>query len=144
LVDSSGKIIGMDTAASANGRFSQAATVGFAIPIARATSVAQQIESGKSSSTVQIGTPGFMGVEVQDTNGGAGIAGVVPRSPAANAGLGVGDVITSVDGNSVGSAQDLTGVMRTKRPGDRVSLTWTDTSGQSHTGNLTLTSGPAD
>lgn len=144
LVDSAGKIIGIDTAASASSRFAQVPTVGFAIPIAHALDVAQQIVSGKSSSTVQIGTPGFLGVEVQDDNGGAVIAAVVPRSPATSAGLAQGDVITSVDGTAVSSAADLTTVLRTRHPGDKVTIGWTDANGQNHTATATLTSGPAD
>jgi S1-C subfamily serine protease len=143
LVDTSGQVIGMDTAASASGRFTQQPTVGFAIPISRAISVAQQIESGHGSATVQIGLPGFMGVEVQNANGGAVIAGVVSGSPAANAGIAAGDTITAIDGTSIGSAQDLTTILHTKHPGDKVSVTWTDGNGKSHTATVKLTTGPA-
>jgi len=39
-----------------------AGTVGFAIPIDSALAIARQIAAGRASSTVYIGTPGFLGV----------------------------------------------------------------------------------
>ena len=65
LVSSSGKVIGMDTAASSGSFGNQSgSTVGFAIPINRALSIAHQIINGQSSSTVKIGPSGFIGVLV--------------------------------------------------------------------------------
>ena len=58
-----GKVIGMDTAAS-TGNLSNTQTVGFAIPINRALSIADQIIAGKGSSQVQIGATGFVGILV--------------------------------------------------------------------------------
>jgi S1-C subfamily serine protease len=60
----SGQVIGMDTAASSNTVGFAQQDVGFAIPINRAMSVAQDIISGKSSSVVRVGTTGFLGVIV--------------------------------------------------------------------------------
>jgi S1-C subfamily serine protease len=66
LASTSGKVIGMDTAAS-TGSFGSGTgqqDVGFAIPINKALAIAHQIISGKPSSTVQIGSTGFIGVLV--------------------------------------------------------------------------------
>jgi S1-C subfamily serine protease len=65
LASVDGQVIGMDTAASTNtyGLGSQQ-DVGFAIPINRAVSIADQIISGKSSSVVRVGSVGFLGVVV--------------------------------------------------------------------------------
>ncbi len=71
------------------------------------------------------------------------IAGTVPGSPAANAGLTAGDVITSVDGQSVATAQDIAHVLVKQHPGNSISVTWVDQDGQSQTTNVTLASGPA-
>jgi S1-C subfamily serine protease len=60
----SGQVIGMDTAASSNTVGFAQEDVGFAIPINRAMSVAQDIISGKSSSVVRVGSTGFLGVIV--------------------------------------------------------------------------------
>jgi S1-C subfamily serine protease len=149
LANLSGEVIGMDTAASANNRFESAADIGFAIPIAKALSVARQIESGKGGGGIVIGLPGFLGVEVQNTGQsgttapGAVVAGIVPGSPAQSVGIRDGDVITAVNGTAVTSAEGLTSTMRAHHPGDRVQLRWTDGSGRSHTATVTLTTGPA-
>ena len=163
----------MNTAASSGGPFQSSATDGFAIPINHALSIAHQIESGQASSTVHIGARGFLGVQVQSggtssqsggnaggfggfgdfggfgspsTSDGSGavVSGVVSGSPAANAGLQAGDQITSVNGQTVDSPQTLTTLLQNHRPGDKVTIGWTDQSGQSHAATVTLTTGPAD
>ncbi|HMK62443.1 MAG TPA: PDZ domain-containing protein, partial [Acidimicrobiales bacterium] len=67
---------------------------------------------------------------------------VVAGEPAANAGLTIGDVITSLGGHTVTSADDLTNVMTTEKPGATVSVVFVDTSGQSQSAQITLASGP--
>jgi len=144
------------------------ATQAFSIPISEAETVAAQIEAGTSSGTVHIGATGFLGVEVSsastgagsDGNGGFGgyggygdgsgtatsgaaIAGALSGSPAAEAGLTAGDVITSIDGQSVTSASQMQSILGAYHPGDTVSIGWTDSFGQSQTASVTLASGPA-
>jgi S1-C subfamily serine protease len=140
----------MDTAAStSSGRFGYAAgTTGFAIPIAKATGIAEQIESGTATNTIHIGYPAFLGVQlagsVTSQTGGAAISDVVSGSAAAKAGLGAGDTITAVDGSAVSSPAALSTIMKSHRPGDQVKLSYTDASGQSRTVTVTLGQGPAD
>lgn len=69
LANAAGKVIGMDTAASSSGsESSSGSTMGYAIPINTALSIARQIAAGQSSSTIQIGLPGFLGVLVPQSN----------------------------------------------------------------------------
>src|SRR5215831_4870672 len=75
---------------------------------------------------------------------GVTIAGVVSGSAAAQAGLTAGDQITSVAGHAVTSSSDIQSALASHHPGDKISLSWTDQSGQSHTVTVTLTAGPAD
>lgn len=114
-------------------------------------SIAKEIESSTNSSTVHIGATAFLGVEVDSTsayNGsqsgasGAAIVGVVSGSPAANAGLSMGDTVTSVAGHTVSSSTDLRNVLEEFHPGQKVSVTWEDSSGGSHTASVVLASGP--
>jgi S1-C subfamily serine protease len=70
LASTSGQVIGMDTAASTSTVGTGQANVGFAIPINRAMTVARQIISGQASSTVKIGSVGFLGVLVTSGPGG--------------------------------------------------------------------------
>jgi S1-C subfamily serine protease len=137
----SGTIIGMDTAASTGGN-----VTGYAIPISSALSIADQITGGVDSATIHQGYPAFLGVSVNPRGGsnGAAIAGVTSGGPAEQAGLAAGDVVTAVGGTAVGSADDLTGALAGYEPGDTVSVSWTDTTGTTHTAQITLASGPAD
>ncbi len=156
LVDVTGRVIGLDTAASVATRFRPASNAGFAIPIDAALSVVDQIRSGKGTATVQIGQPAFLGVQVQFVGGspgsggyveptgtGARIVGIVPDGPADAAGLAVGDVIVSIDGKAVDTPTALTALLHAHRPGDRASVTWVDDAGREHTANVRLGTGPA-
>jgi len=167
LLNTAGDVVGMNTAASSNisttafgTQSQQPATQAFAIPITEATSIASQIEAGQASSTVHIGATAFLGVEVSpessaggfggfgngdgsSASGGATVAGVVNGSAAAQAGLAEGDVITSVAGHTIASSTDVSSALAAHHPGDKISLSWTDQSGQSQTATVTLGSGPA-
>ena len=69
LANAAGKVIGMDTAASSSGsESSSSSTMGYAVPINTALSIARQIAAGHSSSTIQIGLPGFLGVLVPQSD----------------------------------------------------------------------------
>ncbi|MBF6554597.1 MAG: trypsin-like peptidase domain-containing protein [Acidimicrobiales bacterium] len=159
LVNTAGQVIGMDTAASTGSGYQVSASQAYAIPISTALSIAKQIEAGKASSTVHIGPTGFLGVSVSAAGSGAGgngpfgsgsgnatsgavVAGTLSGSPAQQAGLAQGDVITALNGSAVNSATDLSNLLQSQHPGDTVQLQWTDASGQSHTASLKLTSGP--
>lgn len=146
LYSASGTVIGMDTAASTS---AQTAATGFAIPIAKATSIASQIESGVSSSTIHTGNAGFLGVQLQnDSSGvassGAAIEGVIANSAASRAGLQGGDTITAVNGTAISDAAGLSSAISGHKAGEQISLTWLDSAGQSHTATATLGTGPAD
>jgi S1-C subfamily serine protease len=164
LVNAYGQVIGIDTAGSSNYQFqgqSSTATQAYAIPINEALSIAKQIEASTTSADVHIGATAFLGLQIGGSSGNSGgfggfggqnsqsgtsgvtIAGTVSGSPAANAGLTQGDTITAIGGQSVTSAQDVAHTLVKYHPGDSISVSWTDASGQSHTTNLTLTTGPA-
>jgi S1-C subfamily serine protease len=71
LANNAGQVIGMITAANTGNPHSAGAgggTLGFAIPINSALSIARQIATGKPSATVYIGVPGFLGVSVADSD----------------------------------------------------------------------------
>jgi S1-C subfamily serine protease len=166
LVNSAGQVLGIDTAGSSGSSafaFSgqTATSQAYAIPINTATSIADQIESDHGTSTIHVGSTAFLGIETSsrdsqsgssggffggsgDSTGASGVtvAGVVAGGAAAHAGLAAGDVITSFDGQTVASASTLTDALVPLQPGDKVQVSWTDTSGQSHTATVALGSGP--
>ncbi len=139
---SSGSSGASGSSSSGNGTTTQ----GYAIPIDTALSIAKQIDSGDGSSTVHIGATAFMGVEIAGTTGqssGVELAGAQPGTPAAAAGLTQGDVITALNGTAVTSGTQISQALIPLHPGNKVTVTWTDTSGQSHTTTLTLGTGPS-
>jgi S1-C subfamily serine protease len=73
---------------------------------------------------------------------GADVESTLSNSPAAQAGLVEGDVITGLNGKTITSATDLSNDLVTEHPGDQVQLQWVNTSGQTQTATVTLTSGP--
>ncbi len=164
LVNGSGQVVGMDTAANSSSGFNRysAATTGFAIPINTAMTIADQINSGKASSNVHIGLAGFMGVNVANasspgecSSGGDGFGGfggfsspvssgalicqVYHNSPASKAGLAAGDVITSVNGTTISSADGLTAMTAGSHPGDQFAINYVDQYGTKHSTTSTLT-----
>ncbi len=86
---------------------------------------------------------GYGGAGSGTTTSGATIAGALSGSPAADAGLTDGDVITSLAGQSVTSASQIQTILGAYHPGDQVSIGWTDAYGQSQTATVTLANGPA-
>ena len=142
VLDSEGEVVGMATAASSG----TADVTGYAIPITTAKTIAEKILAGESSSTITIGLPAFLGVEVSNTTGttgGVAVAGTVEGSGAASAGLTAGDTITSIDGTAVTSSDQLTKVVQSHSVGDKVSVRYTDSTGAAKTVTITLTAGPA-
>jgi S1-C subfamily serine protease len=133
----------MDTAASSGNVYQSASTQAYAIPINTALSIARQIESGQASSTIHIGEAAMLGVEVETgrSNSGATIQSVIPNTPAASAGLAAGDVIVSLNGQTVSSPSDLSSLMANHHPGDQVVIGYSNASGQ-HTVTVTLATGP--
>jgi len=164
LANAAGQVIGMNTAANSQSLGGAGTSMGFAIPINRALAIAKQIASGDDANGhILIGPKGFMGVGVDalkdasaclaqsglqqgyrvPTQSGALVCNVYQDTPAYKAGVRPGDVITGVSGQSVSTANGLTGVMLKYKPGATVSLTWVDAQKQSHTSSLKLIPGPA-
>jgi len=156
LVDTSGKVIGMNTAAAQN---DAGPSQGYAIGIDQAISIANQIKKGQASSAIQIGPRALLGVDVTDgsssaggglfggSGGGSGLAGayvdqVQSGSPAQSAGIVPGDTIVSIDNATISTAQDLSNALLKDKPGDTVTVGWVDAQGTSHSTPVQLTTGP--
>jgi len=146
LVATSGKVIGITTAAGSTYQFrGGSSTAGFAIAISAALAIGKQIAAGTSSATVHIGPTAQLGVEVgsaQSANGAAVIS-VLPGEAAQAAGLTAGDLITSFGSSAVDSPTTLVTLVDRDHPGQSVPVGWTDQLGQSHHATVTLGTGPA-
>jgi S1-C subfamily serine protease len=134
--DDDGDVVGMTTAASSG----QSDVVGYAVPIAKVVSIADDLENGTENARYEYGTPAFLGVGLTAT--GTTVGDAYPDTPAARIGIGAGDRITRVGDTSVSTAAGLRQAIRAYSPGDSVRLAWTDSSGTSHIASVTLIAGP--
>lgn len=145
LVNSSGEVLGMDTAASETFQFQSSANQGFAIPIDEVRTIADDIGEGQSSSTLHIGETGLLGVDVQSQGDeGAVVENVITGTPAASSGLAAEDVITALDGTAVSSPTALIELLLKEHPGDSVKVSWQTPAGAHESATITLASGPPE
>jgi S1-C subfamily serine protease len=115
-----------------------------------------QIQSGKESTTVQVGPTPFLGAELSDASSsefgypgaaleepsGAVVEGVVSGTAAAQAGLEAGDQITTLAGHAVTSAEDVAARLADHDPADRIKIVWLDQAGSQHAATVTLGASP--
>ncbi|MGI8574044.1 MAG: S1C family serine protease [Egibacteraceae bacterium] len=145
LVSSNGELIGINTAILSPTRTNNG--IGFAIPMSTAVPIIDQlIETGEI-------VPAYLGVAGQSVVPGAAqqydlgvdegalLVEIVPDSPADQAGLQKGDIITAFDGEAVDSMAGLAGHVRTRRPDTSVTLTYVR-DGEERTTEVTLTKTP--
>lgn len=141
LVDMNGQLIGVNSAiasmgggAKSSGGQSGSIGLGFAIPVDQAKRIATELVSTGTA------THASLGVQLGDdpNASGATVAQVVDGGPAAAAGVPNGVVVTKVDGRVVDGPEALVAAVRSKAPGDEVTLTYQDPSGSSETKQVTL------
>ncbi len=142
LVNMNGELIGVNSAIATLGGGGQEGSgppngsigLGFAIPSDQAKRIAEELISNGTA------THGSLGVQLSNdpTAGGATIARVAQGSPAAAAGLPSGVVITKVDDRVIDGPEALVAAVRSKAPGDTVTLTYVDRSGAAQTTEVTL------
>lgn len=129
LVDLAGQVVGIPTLAATDPQLGGGAApgIGFAIPSSIVTNIAGQIVT---HGHVIDSHRAFLGVELASgLQTGAVVVAVLAGSPAARAGIRVGDLITAIDSTPVSSAEDVAGVLATLTPGKRVKVTLTTPAG---------------
>jgi putative serine protease PepD len=122
LVDLTGRVVGVNSAIATTGGTGEAGNigVGFAIPIDQVKITADQILRTGEARYPVIGAT----VDTGDTSDiGAKILKVNPDSPAAEAGLRKGDLVTDVAGENVFDGIALIVAIRAHRPGDTIPFT---------------------
>ncbi len=124
LVDSRGAVIGINTVI-----YNEAQGLGFAVPINLANDIVQQLLTegvirrayfGISYDNVEPEMASYYGLPVEQ---GIIVLQIDPRSPAAQAGLRRGDIITRIDTDAIQRGGDFQRVLRARRPGQGVTVT---------------------
>ena len=132
--NAAGQVIGINSSIASTATSSSEAGsigIGFAIPANLVKRVANEIIKDGSVKHVMLGVTITSDTVTADgvTRGGAkitsssGSTGVVSGSPAAKAGLKVGDTIVAFNGEAVGNSYSLLGFVRAASLGDKVTLT---------------------
>lgn len=161
IVDADGNVVGVTVAASVSNGFGfpgrDGAGEGYAIPIEDAIVIAKRITSGEGGEGIRVGaTRAVLGVQIQPTlttqrtpggtgsgtGSGAAVVGVESGSGADAAGLQAGDTIIGIEGQTVGTTNDLTRALVAYDPGETIEITWLDAGGRTRTGNVELGEGP--
>jgi len=131
LVDLAGEVIGINTLIVRNsGAGTVAEGLGFAIPINTANTVAQQLLQYGSIAHPYLGisfqavTPDIANAYNLPAQYGAYVTDVASNSPASQAGLQQGDIITSLGGIAVDANHDYINVLYSFKPGDKVNLVY--------------------
>ncbi|MFB2584225.1 S1C family serine protease [Herbiconiux liukaitaii] len=129
LLDSEGKLIGINVAIASAGSSSGTAGsigVGFSIPSNLVKRVSDEIIANGSASHGLLGaTVGNASAADGATTAGAQIQTVSPGGAAEAAGLKEGDIVTEFDGLPVSNSTDLTALVRTLPAGGEAELTYT-------------------
>jgi putative serine protease PepD len=136
LVNSGGQVVGINTAVDGQGQ-----NIGFAIAIDKIKPMLDRLRSGQSTAT----TPrAYLGVSSQAAAGvtGATVVDVGPGTPAAGAGLQVGDVIVALDNQQINDPDGLSAAIGAHKPGDRVTVAY-QRAGARRTAQVTLGTRPS-
>ncbi|MFC9836513.1 S1C family serine protease [Rhodococcus sp. NPDC127530] len=145
LVDTTAAVIGVNTAGNADSDPAKPAPTqprSYAVPIDTAMTIVDQVRAGTTSATVHIGDTPLLGISVTDDDRGAEVLWVSIGTPADDAGIEIGDVITEFDGTPVRSSDDLSEHMIGRHPGDEVAVRWFDESGHQRSTTIVLEKGP--
>jgi putative serine protease PepD len=118
LLNMAGEVVGVNSQIESDGGGNEG--VGFAVPSNTISQVVSKLVNGE-----KVVHP-YLGVSIGPAanRSGAQVATVRSGSPAADAGLKAGDVITSFDGETIASPDELTAAVAAKQPGDKVSVTY--------------------
>jgi putative serine protease PepD len=116
LLDTRGRVIGVNAQIATGGSGNGNVGIGFAVPSNKVREVVPSLSRGK-----RIEHP-YLGVLSSPHPLGAEIQSVIPGSPAASAGLRQGDVIQSVNGRPVHDPSDVSAAIEGLKPGDQVEV----------------------
>jgi len=141
LLDSGGRVIGVNSQIATSGMSQGNVGIGFAVPSNTARQIVPRLEKGQTIPRPYLGvttTP----TSTTSASRGAEVYRLVDGAPAARAGLRRGDVVTAIDGRTIDDPSDVVEAVSRHQPGDEVELTY-ERGGRQHTVTVTLGTRPA-
>jgi putative serine protease PepD len=122
LLNAQGQVIGIVDQIATGGSGADSSTgVGFAVPSNIAKGELSDLERGSTPAHAYLGVGTASAVDV-DGGAGAIVESVQSASPAAKAGVRVGDVVETVDGKALRGVNDLIAAVSAERPGQTLTL----------------------
>jgi putative serine protease PepD len=115
LLDARGRVVGVNSQIATGGSGGNVG-IGFAVPADTVRDVLPRLSRGETIRHA------YLGVTTALHPQGAVVAAVTAGGPAASAGIRAGDVITAIDGRSVGDPDDVADIVADSRPGDEVEV----------------------
>jgi putative serine protease PepD len=118
LLDSAGRVIGVNAAILTAGAGGGSVGIGFAVPSNTLRQVVPRLESGGKIERA------YLGVQTRENQSGLGayVGAVTPGTPAARDGVQVGDTIVSVGGKPVTIPEDISIAIEDRKPGEKIDL----------------------
>jgi putative serine protease PepD len=123
LVNADGEVVGINTAVARGSATTAASNIGFAISVGEVLPVVDSLREQAVSGTRD---EGYLGVGLEeriDGGQGAVVSEVQPGTPAAEAGIEVGDVVVAVGDVAVDGVAGLVAGIRDREPGDEMTIT---------------------
>ncbi|MBN9795226.1 peptidase S1 [Pseudonocardia sp. TMWB2A] len=134
LVDSDGRVVGINSAIATAGPGGGSIGVGFSIPINQARRIADQLRGGGKATHAVLGVtvgndPQLRGAVIQE---------VTPDGAAAKAGLRLQEIVARLGDQRITTGTDLQAAVRSQPPGSVVQLEVVDAGGATRTVEVTL------
>jgi putative serine protease PepD len=118
LLDDAGQVIGVNSQIETGGGSNGNVGIGFAVSSNTVRQVIPALAKGQTIARA------WLGISSQPaTNGtGAALTEIVSGGPAENGGLQAGDVVLSIDGKQIREFSDISRVVNSHQPGDRIDV----------------------
>ena len=155
LLNMKGELVGINEAKSSTTASGTTVDgIGFAIPISKAEPILEELMSLETRNKVDESQASYLGIEGVNVTSdasemygmptGVGISNVVEGSPAEQAGMKRGDVLTEFDGRSIDNFDELKDTLQYYAAGEQVEVVvQRSTEGEYHAVTLTVTLGSA-
>ena len=118
LLDSAGRVIGVNSQIATAGGGGGSVGIGFAVPSNTVSQVVPRLEKGGAITRAYLG----VSTNVSLGAGGALVANVVSGGPAESGGIRKDDIIVAIAGKQVLAPQDVSAAVESRKPGDTVPI----------------------